>query len=315
MRRWLPVVGPTPRAARRGARIRCRSWTRWYAALCYCCTTTSSLAKLLFGQVPREHVVTLMLTAHPELLGEKNLGDIFEFGVFTGGGLRAWIRELRKHSVSFTGQLWGFDSFVGLPDIDQRTTDREEQQILRKRGAYKEVAPGALNALKRFQDEVFSGVQSVGALQRKLRELIGHAPEKTHFIAGFFNESLPSLPHATRLRMRPAFLVDFDGDYYSSTIGPWEFLLANCLVVPGTFVYYDDLQQCGIGSGCGEGRAHAEVTAKYGIVWERHDWRDSRRHNRTTLPVLFRVLSLRQALHCTLQRPASTTYMEARIQG
>lgn len=69
------------RAARRGARIRCRSWTRWYAALCYCCTTTSSLAKLLFGQVPRERVVTLMLTAHPELSGEKNLGDIFEFGV------------------------------------------------------------------------------------------------------------------------------------------------------------------------------------------------------------------------------------------
>lgn len=252
-------------------------------------------AKLLFGQVPRMRAVALMLEAHPELRNNASPhGDIFEFGVFTGGGLRAWVDEFAKRAIKF-GQLWGFDSFKGMPDVDPNTSDPEEQRI-RQRG-HREVAPGQLNAMQRFREEVAS-VSSLDDLQRELRRIIGHPWDRTHFISGFYNESLPRLPPEMLRRMKPAFLVDFDGDWYSSTIGPWEFLLANCLVVPGSFVYYDDLQECGLGSGCGEGRAHAEVTARHHIKWERRDWRDPRRNNRSGLPIVFRVLSLRPAPGC-----------------
>ena len=252
-------------------------------------------AKLLFGQVPRLRAVALMLEAYPELRNNASPhGDIFEFGVFTGGGLRAWVDEFAKRAIKF-GQLWGFDSFKGMPDVDPNTSDPEEQRI-RQRG-HREVAPGQLNAMQRFREEVAS-VSSLDDLQRELRRIIGHPWDRTHFISGFYNESLPRLPPEMLRRMKPAFLVDIDGDWYSSTIGPWEFLLANCLVVPGSFVYYDDLQECGLGSGCGEGRAHAEVTARHHIKWERHDWRDPRRNNRSGLPIVFRVLSLRPAPGC-----------------
>jgi len=111
-------------------------------------------AKLLFGQVPRMRAVALMLEAHPELRNNASPhGDIFEFGVFTGGGLRAWVDEFAKRAIKF-GQLWGFDSFKGMPDVDPNTSDPEEQRI-RQRG-HREVAPGQLNAMQRFREEVAS---------------------------------------------------------------------------------------------------------------------------------------------------------------
>ena len=41
--------------------------------------------------------------------------DIYEFGVYTGGGLREWLR--RGLNTSRT-HVWGFDSFQGMPDND-----------------------------------------------------------------------------------------------------------------------------------------------------------------------------------------------------
>ena len=259
---------------------------RCVAALA-CLATAPVHGKLLFGQVPRQRAVELMLRAHPELSSELEHGDIYEFGVFTGGGLRAWVERFRSRGVRF-GRLWGFDSFAGLPSIDNSTVDEAEQRILA--GKVPAVAPGQLNALQRFVDEGHN-VTSYPALRREILRIVGY--NRTHLIRGFFNESLPRLPVATRRRMRRAFLVDFDGDFYSSTIGPWAWMLDECLIGPGTFVYYDDLQICGLKSQCGEIRAHQEVSARHNITWEQMRWRDAR--GKPALPVVFRLRTIESA--------------------
>ena len=265
-----------------------------------CATLLTIHARLLFGQVPRMRAVQLMMRAHPELSGEAEHGDIYEFGVFTGGGLKAWVEHFARRGVRF-GRIWGFDSFRGLPSIDPSTDDTAEKRILS--GRVPAVAPGQLNALQHFRDEGHVNVTGYVALRREILRIVGY--NRTHLIRGFFNESLPQLPAATRRHMRRALLVDFDGDFYSSTIGPWEWLLANCLVGPGTFVYYDDLQVCGLESHCGEIRAHREISTRFGITWEMMQWYDtstprvagggsgsSQPRGKPALPVVFRLRSI-----------------------
>ena len=74
--------------------------------------------------------------------------------------------------------------------------------------------------------------------------------------------------------MKPAFLLDIDCDLYSSTRHALEFMLAAGLLVPGTFVYYDDMsekQLIGItrfgDAALEEGLAHMEISKKWGLQW------------------------------------------------
>ena len=46
-------------------------------------------------------------------------GDAYNFGVYTGGGLKALVDGFRTNNVRI-GHIWGFDSFRGLPDSDLR---------------------------------------------------------------------------------------------------------------------------------------------------------------------------------------------------
>ena len=100
----------------------------------------------------------------------------------------------------------------------------------------------------------------------------------TTLIHGYFNESLPALQPTTLQKMRPAFLLDFDGDLYISTRQPYDWLFKNNLIAPGTFVFYDDLQKCKIPHGkfagdiCGEAKAHVEITKEYNIRWHRIEY-------------------------------------------
>lgn len=197
--------------------------------------------------------------------------DIFEFGVYTGGGLKAWVDELAKSHIHFHN-MYGFDSFAGLPEVN---LDDEDPHIKKKRerqggaggitkdqdGTY--MGPGGYNAAKRLN------VSDPTMLMERIKRTVNYQRGKVDLIKGFFNESLPALSRQMISRMRPAFIVDFDGDYYSSTIDPAEFLMKHCLLAPGTFVYYDDMSICKPGSGCGEGKAHDEYTAKYAIQWKR----------------------------------------------
>ena len=50
------------------------------------------------------------------LLGPDH--DLYNFGVYTGGGLKGWVEAARAHPGIEFGRIWGFDSFSGLPDSD-----------------------------------------------------------------------------------------------------------------------------------------------------------------------------------------------------
>jgi hypothetical protein len=56
--------------------------------------------------------------------------------------------------------------------------------------------------MQRFREEVAS-VSSLDDLERELRRIIGHPWDRTHFISGFYNESLPRLAPEMLRRMKP----------------------------------------------------------------------------------------------------------------
>ena len=227
--------------------------------------------QLLTNQTARINAV-MLLTAQLDHRNWTIRGrDIYEFGVYTGGGLKTWVDELARSHIHFHN-LYGFDSFAGLPEVNLDDEDphirKRQRQGPRAKGISKGqdgtyMGPGGYNAAKRLN------VSDPTLLMDRIKRTVNYQRGKTELIKGFFNESLPALPWSMIARMRPAILVDFDGDYYSSTIDPAEFLIRHCLLVPGTFVYYDDMSICRPGSGCGEGKAHDEYTAKYGIRWRR----------------------------------------------
>ena len=78
-------------------------------------------------------------------------------------------------------------------------------------------------------------------LEKQLLRNIGFESSRTKLIKGFYNDSLREGPRlAWRLGMRPALLVDIDCDLYTSSKQALTFMLESGLLVPGTFVYYDD---------------------------------------------------------------------------
>ena len=62
-----------------------------------------------------------------------------------------------------------------------------------------------------------------------------------------------------------ALLVDVDVDLHSSTMQCMSWLLAHRLLVPGSFVRYDDWRASW--QQYGEGKAHRELTLRHNITW------------------------------------------------
>jgi hypothetical protein len=156
-------------------------------------------------------------------------GGIYQFGVYTGGGLAAWLHKLRAHRLHFTGTLFGFDSFVGMPTEDQAHMAPEH----RRNRAWQ---AGGLNAAERI------GIKSWPELRDHIVKHVRYAPNKTVLVRGWFNETLaPANKLAEHFEMRPAFLVDLDSDLYSSAVDALRFMLDRRLARPGTFLYNDDV--------------------------------------------------------------------------
>ena len=161
--------------------------------------------------------------------------DILQFGVYTGGGLRAWVDAMPLLSFNFTGTLWGFDSFVGMPRED-------EALLLRHHKRDKAWLPGGLNA------SALLGTADWRTVQQTIIGNVGYADTK--LVRGFFDHSLAGgKARARELGIRPAFLIDIDCDLTSSTRTALTFALEAGLLRPrapgrpGTFVYYDDLSE------------------------------------------------------------------------
>jgi hypothetical protein len=167
--------------------------------------------------------------------------DVYQFGVYTGGSMQGIVRN-----VNDFGHLYGFDSFIGLP----------------------EEAAGVKLEGRHWNTGAFSSADALGAwstddLFSRLRRKIGRGPDSLTFIQGFFNDTL----NESLLRLhpfQPALLVDIDGDLYVSAVQSMGWMLRSGLLVPGSLVRYDDWKE---DEAWGEARAHKELTAEYQVEW------------------------------------------------
>jgi len=179
--------------------------------------------------------------------------DLYTFGVYTGASVKFWLDRLAAMKVEH-GRSWGFDSFEGLP---------EEAEGVELEG--NEWKPGGFSAADQF------GVYTFGEVRRKIEAHLGPAhASRCEWVKGFFSEALTTTLRRER-GMQPALLIDVDVDLYISAVQCLDWCLAQGVIVPGTIVYYDDVEVVKADKG-GELRAHAEMTAKYGVTWRHvHD--------------------------------------------
>jgi hypothetical protein len=160
-------------------------------------------------------------------------GHVFQFGVYRGASMLELWESLRP--VTY---MWGFDSFRGLPQNLDGVPKWHE-------GVFRHDGRVAVSAAL--------GTRNVG------------------WVKGYYNESLRD-GMVRRLGIRPARYVDMDADLYSSTHEALDFLLRNRLLVTGSLIGYDDIWVLPCANGrrvspleVGEGRAHAEMAARYDV--------------------------------------------------
>jgi len=167
--------------------------------------------------------------------------DVYQLGVYTGGSMQGIATRIHGF-----GQMWGFDSFVGLPP--------EASGVHKEGRHWNQGAFSSSDAMRTY---------STKALFRKLRHKINRAEGNVTFIRGYFNETMtPSL--LREHRFQPALFVDVDGDLYISALDGVGWMLQNGLLVPGSLVRYDDWKD---DKSWGETRAHEELTRRYHVKW------------------------------------------------
>jgi hypothetical protein len=187
--------------------------------------------------------------------------DIVQFGVYTGGGLKAWVDAMPLLGFNFTGRLFGFDSFSGMPH-------EEGSLLLRHHKQDPAWARGGLNAA------AIIGSGDWSTLKETLISNIGYLRAKTILIKGFFNSTLRAGAHmGTRRWNHGAFLIDIDCDLYTSTVQALTFALETGVLRPGSFVYYDDLSEYDrkehkrLMHLNEENLAHHNISAAWGLHW------------------------------------------------
>ena len=151
--------------------------------------------------------------------------DIYQFGVYTGGSLRQIPRVIRGF-----GNLWGFDSFVGLPE--EKGGLWVPGMAQRGNSHWRE---GGFSAADAF------GLYDMSSLLNRIKRSVKY--KRLELIPGFYNVSLTD-ELLRRHRFQPALLVDVDADMYVSTMQCLTWMFQNRLITAGTFVRYDDWPSC-----------------------------------------------------------------------
>jgi hypothetical protein len=165
-----------------------------------------------------------------------------EFGVFVGTSILEYYNlYLDNQSADYTPQFYGFDSFEGLPE--------------EKNDSKSPWHTGQFNLNKNINPELLN-------------------KPGMKIVDGWFNETL-NQSLANELKGKKIGLLHIDCDIYTSTMQVYEFLIANDLLTEGTVVVYDDwgvYRELGLSEEeqylHGEGKAHKEISEKYGLNFE-----------------------------------------------
>lgn len=172
----------------------------------------------------------------------------YQFGVYNGDSLIDIknIFRIKKHPLR---NLFGFDSFVGFPENNEC-----------KDGSW---ATGTLSSCEHFGSD---GVdECVKSIYDKIKPQLNEET-KLELIPGFFSD-VCNKELVQKYGMGPAGYIDVDCDLYASTVDVLEFVIQNGIMVPGTYLFYDDWGGTeGWKDGLdGESRAHKEIMGKYNI--------------------------------------------------
>lgn len=158
-------------------------------------------------------------------------GDYFEFGLWRGRTfLYAW--QLKHRYRCDDMRLWGFDSFAGLPQIDDQRNN-------------------------------IWGAGDFACSEDELRRILrkaGVGEEEYELVAGYYERSL-NADLDRRIAGRVAAIVYVDCDLYLSTKQVLEFLRR--YLVDGTIVCFDDFYNYKGSPEQGEQKALCEFLARY----------------------------------------------------
>lgn len=167
--------------------------------------------------------------------------DLYEFGVYTGKGIGEKSQFIKKMLGPHASprHVWGFDSFEGVP----RSKDNPSDGLFDVR---------KINNFTSWSDMELAILKNVEFSNATL-------------IKGFYNETL-NQQLVEKHGMKPAWYVNIDCDIYSSTLQALDWMFANQLMRPGTFVYYDDV--LGNTKDTGERKAHSDISDRYNVVWK-----------------------------------------------
>jgi O-methyltransferase len=186
------------------------TYTR-YEQLCLCSETPPALTKVL------------------ESTKDKIVGDYYEFGLYAGFTFYHAQQEAKRLNLDYMN-FWGFDSFCGLPEVDE------------------------LDAIG------IAGIFSTGAYacdEETVRKLLNQFVVdwgRTHLIAGWYDDTLTDVL-AIEKGMKQASVILVDCDLYQSTVPVLKFI--EPLVQSGTVILFDDWN-CFGDSDKGERRAFRE---------------------------------------------------------
>lgn len=147
---------------------------------------------------------------------QKIEGAFVELGCWKGGmsALMAMCSENRE--------IWLFDSFVGLPQLTPNDFIGDFSKEMKTEEDSGRLTPiGALEA-------------SIEDAKTAMFDIAKHPKEKTHFIKGWFQDTLPSEVK----NIGEIALLRLDGDLYESYMISLDYLWDK--VVPGGFIIIDD---------------------------------------------------------------------------
>lgn len=162
-----------------------------------------------------------------------DIGDYYEFGLFRGGTFLHAFDACRRLDLNDTN-FYGFDSFQGLPEVDDV-----------------DAAGG----------HFFEG-QFAASRKEVEKHLTTHGIDwsRARLTEGFFDQSLTTELKAA-LPRRCAGVVLLDCDLYSSTIVALDWL--EDMLIDGAVVLFDDWDSYGDSDELGQQRALAEYLERY----------------------------------------------------
>ncbi|NIR53129.1 hypothetical protein GWO43_31200 [candidate division KSB1 bacterium] len=146
--------------------------------------------------------------------GNRIEGDILEFGVFRGATLiiiDEIIKRIMNGEHQKSPQIYGFDSFEGLPEPKGKDTKHPEF----RRGKYRCTKEDLLQRLRKAKVNI----------------------EKVHIVEGWYEDVLTS-DLRKQLGIKKASLIDIDCDLYQSTVTALNWCEPS--IGQGTIISFDD---------------------------------------------------------------------------